>query len=149
MYVFDVSSGMRFNKAKGLKWYRCFQFFLCLQFLFGLSTALSGPYSFSTDPELYQIFPEYVVLCKIIGVLQCVLTVVLLKAMIKYQYSMLNRLRTYTIFLVAQHITSCLFLFFQYGISIDTAEFIYGLVVASALPSITYFYLKKRWVNSL
>ncbi len=148
MYVFDASSGMTFDKTRGLKWYGLFQVCLCFQFLFGLSMAVSGPSSFAANPELYQIFSEYVVLCKIVGLLQCVFTVLLLKTTIKYQYSMLRWLIVYTIFLLSWCITSYLFLFFQYGIPINIAEFIYGLIVISALPIITYFYLKKRWFSS-
>lgn len=72
MYVFDASSGMSFDKTKGLKWYGFLQLGFCISFLIGISMVLSGPSSFSLDPELYEIFSEYVILYKIADIFQCV-----------------------------------------------------------------------------
>ncbi len=148
MYVFDASSGMTFDKTRGLKWYGFLQLGFFFGFLFSISMVLFGPSSFSADPELYEIFSEYVILYKIAGIFQSVFMLMLLITTIKYQYSMLRWLKAQIIFVFIWCVISYLFLFFQYGIPIDLPQLISQLIGVLLSYIINYPYLKKRWISS-
>lgn len=148
MYIFDTSSGMLFDKSKGLKWYFCLRFIFFLGLLSALSMAISGPPSFAVSPELYELFPEYVVLFKMAGAFQTFSMFILLVSTIKYRYYMLRWLQIQAIFLLLWYVISYLFLFFQYGIPIDFPVLIAELISIFISYIINYSYLKKRWFSS-
>lgn len=148
MYVFDTSSGMIFDKTKGLLWYGFLQIGFFFGFVLSVSMVLVGPPSFSSDPQLYEIFSEYVILYKIAGIFQGVCTLMLLITTIKYQYSMLRWFRIQTIFILVWCAISYSFLSLQYGVQIDLPQFAAELIGVFLSYIINYPYLKKRWFCS-
>lgn len=148
MYVFDTSSGMIFDKTKGLLWYGFLQIGFFFGFILSVSMVLVGPPSFSSDPQLYEIFSEYVILYKIAGIVQGVCALMLLITTIKYQYSMLRWFRIQTILVLVWYAISYLFLSLQYGVQIDLPQFIAELIGVLLSYIINYPYLKKRWFCS-
>ena len=100
------------------------------------------------SPELYELFPEYVVLFKMAGAFQTFSMFILLVSTIKYRYYMLRWLQIQAIFLLLWYVISYLFLFFQYGIPIDFPVLIAELISIFISYIINYSYLKKRWFSS-